>query len=102
MKLSKKKRTLWNFIFHLYKIQENAKESRVAESRSVIPGRKRFGQERAGRRELEETLRGDGCVHYIDGSYGFMSVHVYQNMSNHTLEMCIVMACQLYTSIKQV
>lgn len=28
----------------------------MAESRSVIPGRKRFKQERAGRREHEETL----------------------------------------------
>ena len=74
----------------------------MAESRSVIPGKKGFGQERAGRRELEETLGGDGCVHDIDGSDGFMSVHVCQNMSSQTLEMCIVMACQLYTSIKQV
>lgn len=29
---------IWNFIFHLYKIQENANESQVAENRSVIPG----------------------------------------------------------------
>ena len=45
---------------------------------------------------MRKLWGGDGCVHYVDGSDGFMSVRVCQNMSNHTLEMCIVMACQLY------
>lgn len=39
----------------------------MAESRSVIPGRKGFGQERAGRREHEETLGGDGYLTLMVG-----------------------------------
>ena len=37
----------------------------MAESRSVIPGRKGFGQERVGRREHEETLGGDGEIPHL-------------------------------------
>lgn len=45
---------------------------------------------------MRKLWGGDGCVHYVDGSDRFMSVRICQNMSDHTLEMCIVMACQLY------
>ena len=55
----------------------------MAESRSVIPGRKGFGQERAGRRELEETLGGVGCVCYLNYA-DFMDTHISKSMKLYT------------------
>ena len=46
----------------------------------LIPGRKGVGQEGAGGRECEETFGGDGCIHYVDGSDGFMGVYLCQNI----------------------
>lgn len=34
----------------------------------------------------EETLEGDGCVHYSDCSDGFMDVYIRQNLLNYTFK----------------
>ena len=33
----------------------------------------------------EETVEGDGYIHYFDGCGSFMSIYICQMLSNHTL-----------------
>ena len=47
----------------------------------------------------EETLGGDRFTHYLGGGDGFMGVYVYQNLSNHPLEICAV-HCILIIPVK--
>lgn len=52
--------------------------------------RMRWEEERVDERDLQrmETIRDDRYIYYLDYGGGFMSVYVFQILSNDALKMC--------------
>lgn len=53
-----------------------------------MPGNKKRdmeGQERGITKKQEESLGGDGDIHYLDSGYGFIGINRCQNVSNYTV-----------------
>lgn len=87
--LSKENETNKNIVwFHVYEILRNANESIVTESRSVIAWDLGDGGDREA---PEETLEGDGSIHYFYCGDGFMGVFTRSNLSSCIL--CVVRMC---------
>lgn len=105
---------IWNFIFHLYKIQENVNESQVAENRSVIPGGEgvaREGQEGGHMEGMDVFITLIVAMvswaytfvnkyHFIYFKYGrFIVCQLYINKAVFPITFLMLFACFTQSSI---